>query len=334
MIELKNLTKYYGLTKALEDVTCSIKKGEIIGFVGPNGAGKTTAMKIITTYTAPTSGTAKVGSYDVLENPHEVRQMIGYLPETVPLYSDMLVSEYLQFIGEARHLNGKLSQRMSWVIESCGLEPVLKRKIGVLSKGFKQRTCLAQALIHDPDVLILDEPTSGLDPLQIIGIRNLIKELAHEKTIILSTHILPEVTTISDRILVINEGRLVADGTFEELRAKVTKKSSLFISLKTSKKEFEGKIKTIDKIEDLKFIDSENRGLVQCQLFFDPRNDVIDDLNKIIRDSQWDIVEFHREKLSLEDSFILLTQGDKKSTETGSEDEEKKATEAQEGGAL
>ena len=320
MIELKNLTKYYGLTTALEDVTCSIKRGEIIGFVGPNGAGKTTAMKIITTYTAPTSGTATVGGYDVLDNPYEVRKMIGYLPETVPLYSDMLVSEYLQFIGEARHLNGKLSDRMSWVIEACGLEPVFKRKIGVLSKGFKQRTCLAQALIHDPDILILDEPTSGLDPLQIIGIRKLIKNLAHEKTIILSTHILPEVATISDRIFVINEGLLVADGTFEDLRAKVTAQSSLFIAVKTTKKDFESKIKSIDKITDIKYMDSEKRGTVQYHLFFDPRNDIIDDLNKIIRESKWDIVEFHREKLSLEDSFILLTQGSEENDKPGTED--------------
>ena len=334
MIELKNVTKFYGLTKALEDVTCNIKKGEIIGFVGPNGAGKTTAMKIITTYTAPTSGTAKVGGYDVLENPYEVRKIIGYLPETVPLYSDMSVSEYLHFIGEARHLNGKLSQRMSWVIEACGLEPVFKRKIGVLSKGFKQRTCLAQALIHDPDVLILDEPTSGLDPLQIIGIRNLIKELAHEKTIILSTHILPEVATISDRILVINEGRLVAAGTFEELRDKVTLKSSLFISVKATKKEFESKVKTIDKILDIKYLDSEQRGLVQCHLLFNPRDDIIDVLNKIVRESQWDIVEFHQEKLSLEDSFILLTQGNKENKETASEDEKETEPKSEEGGTV
>jgi len=321
MIELKNLTKFYGLTKALEDVTCTIKKGEIIGFVGPNGAGKTTAMKIITTFTAPTSGTAKVGGYDVLEQPNEVRKLIGYLPETVPLYYDMFVSEYLQFIGEARHLNGKLSERMSWVVDACGLESVLKRKIGVLSKGYKQRTCLAQALIHDPDVLILDEPTSGLDPLQIIGIRKLIKELAHEKTIILSTHILPEVATISDRIFVINNGRLVADGTFEDLRAKVTQRSSLFLAVKTTKKDFETKIKSIKNIEDIKFMDSEKKGIVQYHLFFDPRFDIIEDLNNVIRESKWDIVEFHREKLSLEDSFILLTQSNKSPHNEENQDE-------------
>jgi ABC-2 type transport system ATP-binding protein len=319
MIELKNVTKQYGLTKALDNVSFSVKKGEIIGFVGPNGAGKTTAMKIITTYTAPSTGTVKIGGYDVLDDPYQVRQMIGYLPETVPLYYDMLVSEYLQFMGEARHLNGKLSQRLSWVVEACGLQPVFKRKIGVLSKGYKQRTCLAQALIHDPEVLILDEPTSGLDPLQIIGIRNLIRDLAHEKTIILSTHILPEVTTISDRILVINAGQLVADGTFEQLRANLSKKSSLLMTVKTSKKEFESKIKAISTLDEIKYGDSELRGALQCQLFYDSKHDIIGELNNLIRDSKWDILEFHPEKLSLEDSFIMLTQGNKAATHSADE---------------
>ncbi|MGQ9561449.1 MAG: ATP-binding cassette domain-containing protein [Candidatus Oleimicrobiaceae bacterium] len=309
MIELQNLTKRYGLTTALEDVTCTIKKGEIVGFVGPNGAGKTTAMKIITTYTAPTSGTARVGGYDVLESPYEVRRIIGYLPETVPLYADMLVSEYLRFIGEARHLNGKLSERMAWVIDACGLQPVLKRKIGELSKGFKQRTCLAQALIHDPDVLILDEPTSGLDPLQIIGIRNLVKQLAHDKTIILSTHILPEVATVADRVLVINKGRLVADGNFEDLRRQLTTRTTLLLAVEAPRKEVEQHLKGLGNVIDVTFQDGIERGVTRCLVSYEVGRDLISDLNRIIRDAHWDIVEFHQEKLSLEDSFILLTRG-------------------------
>ncbi|MDZ7337250.1 MAG: ABC transporter ATP-binding protein [candidate division KSB1 bacterium] len=316
MIELQHLTKRYGMTTALEDVTCTINKGEIVGFVGPNGAGKTTAMKIITTYTAPTSGTARVGGYDVLESPYDVRRIIGYLPETVPLYADMLVSEYLRFIGEARHLNGKLHERMAWVIEACGLQPVLKRKIGVLSKGFRQRTCLAQALIHDPDVLILDEPTSGLDPLQIIGIRNLIKQLAHEKTIILSTHILPEVATVADRVLVINQGKLVADGSFEDLRKQVTTRAAFVLSVKAPRKEVEQQLKHVDGLLEVKFSDSKDRGVTSCTLYHDPGRDLVADLNRILREAKWDIVEFHPEKLSLEDSFIRLTQG---SAEEGAE---------------
>lgn len=308
MIELEKICKNYGPTKALIDVSFKIKKGEIVGFVGPNGAGKSTAMKIITTYTAPTSGTAKVGDYDVLENPLEARKLIGYLPETVPLYSDMLVNEYLQFIGEARHLNGKFKARYDWVVEAAGLQPVLKRKIGELSKGFKQRTCLAQALIHEPEVLILDEPTSGLDPLQIIGIRNLIKNLAHEKTIVLSTHILPEVATVSDRILVINEGRIVADGSFEDLRKQVTKQSAVYIAIKGTKKDFEAALKSISDLETVEYDDSRRRGEVGCHLFFSPKIDSTTKLNELIREHGWEILEFHPEKLSLEDSFIRLTQ--------------------------
>ncbi len=314
MIELKNVSKHYGLTRALDDVSFSVKKGEIIGFVGPNGAGKSTAMKLITTYTAPTKGKVSVGDFDVLENPLEVRKLIGYLPETVPLYADMLVREYLEFIGAARHLNGNFKQRYDWVVEAAGLQKVLHRKISVLSKGYKQRTCLAQALIHDPEVLILDEPTSGLDPIQIIGIRNLIKDLAHEKTIILSTHILPEVATMADRILVINEGRIVGDGSFEELRQKVTQRNSYYISVKSSKKDFQSAVKSIPEIEEVEFDGDVPRGIVGCHVFASHKVDLIVKLNDLIRDQKWNVVEFQREKISLEDSFIKLTQSNNNST--------------------
>jgi len=330
MIELDKVCKNYGLTRALVDVSFKIEKGEIVGFVGPNGAGKSTAMKIITTYTAPTSGTAKVGGYDVMENPLEVRQLIGYLPETVPLYADMLVDEYLKFIGEARHLNGKFRQRYDWVVQAAGLEPVLHRKIGVLSKGFRQRTCLAQALIHDPDVLILDEPTSGLDPLQIIGIRKLIKDLAHEKTIILSTHILPEVATISDRILVINEGRIVADGSFDDLRKQVTRRSSVYLAVKSTRKDFDAALKSLTDLEDVEYDENRKRGEIGAHLFFKSSVDPITRVNDFIREQNWKILEFHPEKLSLEDSFIRLTQ----STGANRQPAEAKAASAgKEGGA-
>ncbi len=324
MIELKNVCKNYGLTQALIDVSFSIKQGEIIGFVGPNGAGKSTAMKIITTYTAPTSGKVTIGGFDVLDQPLEVRQLIGYLPETVPLYADMLVQEYLEFIGQARHLNGKFKQRFDWVIEAAGLGSVLNRKIGVLSKGFKQRTCLAQALIHDPDVLILDEPTSGLDPLQIIGIRNLIRNLAHEKTIILSTHILPEVATIADRILVINNGRIVGDGSFEQLRQKVSHQNSCYLAVKTNKKELQSALKSIPEIENIEFDENLPRGIVGCHVFASFKIDLIEKLNALIREQKWTIVDFQREKISLEESFIKLTQ---------TNPEKKAAVTAEKGGA-
>ena len=309
MIELKHISKHYGDTRALADVSFSIKKGEIIGFVGPNGAGKSTTMKIITTFTAPTSGTAKVGGFDVLEQPFEVRRMTGYLPERVPLYEDMLVCEYLDFIGQARHLNGNFKSRFEWVVDACGLENVLKRKIGVLSKGYKQRTCLAQALIHDPEVLILDEPTSGLDPLQIIGIRNLIRNLSHTKTIILSTHILPEVATIADRILVINQGHIVGSGTFDELIKTVTDRASVYLSVKSSKKDFESALKAIPEIEEISHDPSSPRGVCSAHLYYAGKRDIVDSLNKVIREKEWTILDFQRERLSLEESFIRLTKG-------------------------
>jgi ABC-2 type transport system ATP-binding protein len=213
---------HYGPVVALDRVSFRANPGEILGLLGPNGAGKTTAMRILTTYLYPSSGTAKVDGFDILENPTEVRKRTGYLPETVPLYAEMRVDEYLIFAGKARGLEGaKLAERLEWVKNACHLKSVWKHLLGELSKGFGQRVGLAQALIHDPKVLILDEPTSGLDPIQIIEIRTLIKSLAKEKTILFSTHILPEVEALADRIVIINEGKLVAQGTKQELAEKV-----------------------------------------------------------------------------------------------------------------
>ncbi|MFH0986069.1 MAG: ATP-binding cassette domain-containing protein [Candidatus Omnitrophota bacterium] len=222
MIDVQSLTMHYGPATALENVSFQANPGEILGLLGPNGAGKTTAMRILTTYLCPSSGTAKVDGFDILEDPIEVRKHIGYLPETVPLYGDMRVDEYLTFVGKARALEGaKLRERLAWVSHACHLKPVWKHLLCELSKGYGQRVGLAQALIHDPKVLILDEPTSGLDPIQIIAIRTLVKSLAQEKTILFSTHILQEVEALADRIVIINEGKLVAQGTKRELAEKV-----------------------------------------------------------------------------------------------------------------
>lgn len=213
---------HYGPVIALGGVSFQANPGEILGLLGPNGAGKTTAMRILTTYLYPSSGTAKIDGFDILENPLEVRKRTGYLPETVPLYADMTVEEYLNFVGKARELKSpQLEERLEWVKKACNLRPVWKHLLSELSKGYGQRVGLAQALIHDPKVLILDEPTSGLDPLQIIEIRTLIKNLAKEKTVIFSTHILQEVEVLADRIVIINEGKLVAYGTRIELAQKI-----------------------------------------------------------------------------------------------------------------
>ncbi len=222
MIDVRSLSMQYGSFKALQGVSFQAKENEILGLLGPNGAGKTTAMRLLTTYLYPSSGTAVVGGADIIENPHDVRRKTGYLPETAPLYTDMQVDEYLGFVGAARGLEGaKLRERLDWVKEACDLSFIWKHTLSEISKGFRQRVGLAQALIHDPEVLILDEPTSGLDPLQIIGIRKLIRELAKKKTIIFSTHILSEVEAIADRIVIINEGRIIAQGTQQELAQQV-----------------------------------------------------------------------------------------------------------------
>ena len=224
MIEAKNLTMLYGTTRAVDGVSFEIKEREIVGFLGPNGAGKTTVMRILTTFIYPTSGTATIAGFDVTENPILARQALGYLPETPPLYTDMRVDDYMNFVGEARGLKGKkLKERKDWVADACGIGPVWKHNIYELSLGYRQRVGLAQALIHDPKVIILDEPTSGLDPIQIIGIRNLIKELAQTKTILFSTHILQEASAISNRLFIMNRGKIVAQGTLDELRGQGSK---------------------------------------------------------------------------------------------------------------
>ena len=221
MIEVKGITKYYGDFKALDDVSFSVGKGEVLGFLGPNGAGKSTTMKVLTTFISASEGTASVCGHDVHAAPQEVRKRIGYLPETPPLYGDMTVEDYLKFAGNARGLKGhSLSDRLETVVTDCGLRSKLKSRIIELSKGYKQRTGLAQALIHDPDVLILDEPTSGLDPMQIVEIRKLIERLRENRCIIFSTHILQEATAVADRLVIVNHGRKIADGTVDDLAAK------------------------------------------------------------------------------------------------------------------
>ena len=218
MIDVQALSMRYGNFRALEDVSFQARKGEILGLLGPNGAGKTTLMRLLTTYLYPFSGTAKIAGADLIQNPLEVRRQIGYLPETAPLYPDMRVDHYLKFAGDARGLDGKqLQERLDWVQNACQLKLYWKNRISELSKGMKQRVGLAQALLHDPQILILDEPTSGLDPIQILEIRNLIQSLAREKTIVFSTHILQEVEVLAGRIVLINQGRMVAQGTIAEL---------------------------------------------------------------------------------------------------------------------
>ena len=216
-ILVKDLTKIYGEQKAVDNISFEIKTGEIVGFVGPNGAGKSTTMKILTGFIPPSSGEAKINALDLIENSLEIRKHIGYLPEHNPLYHEMYVKEYLEFVAGIYNLGKNTQSRIEEIIEQTGLTIEQKKKIGALSKGYRQRVGLAQALIHDPSILILDEPTSGLDPNQIIEIRNLISEVGKEKTVMLSTHIMQEVEAICDRIIIINKGKIVADDSIESI---------------------------------------------------------------------------------------------------------------------
>ncbi len=232
MISAEGLWMRYGSVRALEDATFEVRQGEILGLLGPNGAGKTTTLKILTTALSPSAGRVMIGGQDAAVDPIGVRRRIGYLPESAPLYMDMLVADYLAFVGAARGLAGaRLRERREAVVIACGLESAYNRPIEQLSKGFRQRVGIAQALIHDPDILILDEPTSGLDPIQIRGIRDLVRGLARHKTIIFSTHILQEIEAVSDRVLIINEGRIVASGTPAELERQAMGADRLLVEI-------------------------------------------------------------------------------------------------------
>jgi gliding motility-associated transport system ATP-binding protein len=250
-VSVSNLTKKYQNQRAVDNISFEVKTGEVLGFLGPNGAGKTTTMKIITGYMAPSDGEVRINGISVLEDPEKIKPLIGYLPESNPLYQDMLVLEYLEFIAELQNVpKNKIQGRIVEMVKVCGLNVEKHKKIGELSKGYKQRVGLAQALIHDPEILILDEPTTGLDPNQIVEIRNLIREIGREKTVILSTHILPEVEATCDRILIIDDGKIVADGTSESLRKQAQGQEVLKVGIS----EAEDKDKVITTLQSLESV--------------------------------------------------------------------------------
>lgn len=310
MIEVRGITKSFGTMLALDNVSFKLKKGEILGFLGPNGAGKSTTMKIITTFLAPDAGSVTIDGIDVLKDPIAVRRRIGYLPENVPLYLDMNVHEYLRFVGAARGLSGqKLRDRLSWCVEACGLTTEYKKTIGELSKGFKQRTGLAQALIHDPDILILDEPTSGLDPLQILGIRKLIKSLAGHKTIIFSTHILQEVSPVTDRVVVINEGRIIADGEVDSLAREAMGTNRVNVGVRQFADVVEPALRGLTCVTAVSPLPGATDGCAfEVRGPFD--QDLVGAIDKLAREEAWELTELHEARFSLEDTFIALTRRD------------------------
>ncbi|HTX19958.1 MAG TPA: ATP-binding cassette domain-containing protein [Bacteroidota bacterium] len=310
-IAVRNLTKLYGQEKAVDDISFDVKTGEILGFLGPNGAGKTTTMKIITCYMPPSAGTVAVDDLSVAEHAMEVRRKIGYLPEMNPLYVDMNVLEYLEYSAQLQRMpKTQIRGRMREMVEVCGLTAVRHKDIGELSKGYRQRVGLAQAMIHDPEVLILDEPTSGLDPNQIVEIRNLIRKLGQAKTVILSTHILSEVQATCDRVIIINEGKIAADGTPDQLQKEF--RGSETITLEFKAKVGNGmtdllpKIQTLAHVEHVRYDNPSpdiHRFLISSQKGVDIREEIF----RQAVNEHWVILEMHREATSLEEVFHKLT---------------------------
>ncbi len=305
-IVVENITKRYGPQKALDDVSFSVKTGEILGFLGPNGAGKSTTMKAITCYLSPNEGDIKVGGLSIHEQPEAIKKRIGYLPESNPLYTDMPVINYLKFIAEVHGVEkGKIKDRIREMVEECGLEGEKHKKIRELSKGYKQRVGLAQALIHNPDVLVLDEPTTGLDPNQIVEIRELIRKIGREKTVLLSSHILAEVEATCDRILIINKGKIVANGTSGDLRKKAQGKEILKIGIDGG--DTNSVFQALHSIESIELVDfvSKSDGLfeVQSKAGMSSKKDVF----KLCVENDWFLTELTPTETKLEDIFRELT---------------------------
>jgi ABC-2 type transport system ATP-binding protein len=312
MIKVENLTKEYGPTRAVDQVSFNVHKGEVLGFLGPNGAGKSTTMKILTCFLAPTSGSAEVAGFDVFDQSLEVRQRVGYLPEDTTLYKDMTVLEHLNFAANMHGMTGdRVQARIKEIGGRCGLSEVAGKLVGELSKGYRQRVGLAQAMLHDPDILILDEPTSGLDPNQIAEIRALIREVGKEKTVILSTHILPEVQATCSRMLIISAGKLVADGTPDELRAreKATRYRLVVEVNGVSADALKDKVVSVTGVAQCQTVAGED-GTHTFQIDGDAKIDLRKSLFRLAVDNKWQLLELTRQAASLEDVFRNLTTGE------------------------
>jgi ABC-2 type transport system ATP-binding protein len=299
-IVVENITKLYGSQKALDNVSLHINKGEIVGLLGPNGAGKTTLMKILTCYIAPTSGNATVGGFNIFKNPLEIKKIIGYLPENNPLYLDMHVPEFLLFVAGLYKISNK-RERVKEIMEITGLWPEAHKKIGALSKGYKQRVGLAQALIHDPEILILDEPTSGLDPNQIIEIRSLIKELGKKKTILLSTHIMQEVEAICNRVIIIHKGKLIADGSPSKLDTLFSQQENLLVRFERSIP-----INSLLKLKSVEFVTKVDNNTYEIRT--NNAEECSKQLFMFAVENNVTILSLQKKQLGIEEIFHLLTK--------------------------
>ncbi len=303
MIQAQRLTKYYGRHPAIRDLTFSASAGEIVGFLGPNGAGKTTTMRILAGFMPPSSGTARVAGYDVVDDSLEVRRRVGYLPETVPLYPEMSVTEYLTFMGALRRVP-ELDERVEEVVEQVGLEARAHSFIGNLSKGLRQRVGVAQALLHKPEVLILDEPTIGLDPAQIIEVRKLIQELGKERTVLLSTHILSEAQQVCDRVLIINHGAIVAEGTPADLQAQLSGAERLVVQAAASTQAVASLLREVPGVTRVE----PGRVEGQVELASAPGTDVRPLVARRVVEAGFDLLELRPLGVSLEEIFLELTR--------------------------
>ena len=312
-IAVRNLTKFYGTEKAVDNISFDVQTGEILGFLGPNGAGKTTTMKIITCYLPPSSGTVEVDGLSIAERSLDVRRKIGYLPELNPLYLDMNVLDYLEYAAQLHGVRGaEIGSRVRQMVEVCGLGEVRHKDIGEMSKGYRQRAGLAQAMIHDPEVLILDEPTSGLDPNQIVEIRNLIRHLGRAKTVILSTHILTEVQATCDRVIIINDGIIVADGTLAQLQQDFRGSEQVALELKAeagnAMAEIVPKVQALGNVESVSYRGGEN-GMHRLLVHTARGSDVREELFRLAVRERWVLLELARKATSLEEVFHKLTTG-------------------------
>jgi ABC-2 type transport system ATP-binding protein len=309
MIEVQHLTKRYGRVTAVDDLTFKVERGEILGFLGPNGAGKTTTMRILTGYMPATQGTATVAGFDVFNQPIEAKRRTGYLPETPPLYPEMTVREYLQFVARLKIKGVSSAERKQRVEDAMRRTRVLDmatRHCGKLSKGYRQRVGLAQAILHNPEVLILDEPTAGLDPKQIIETRQLIKELAGTHTIILSTHILPEVSQTCQRVVIINKGKVVAVDTPGNLTAKLRGSETRYVQIDATGQDASGTLQAIPGVISVTTADSQN-GVVGYEVSSEPGRDIRRDLARAIVTQSWGLLELRPTRMSLEEIFLSLT---------------------------
>jgi len=312
MIEVEGLVKKFGHITAVDNISFKVEKGEVVGFLGPNGAGKSTTMRVLTCFLPADQGRCKIAGFDVLTESFEVRKRIGYLPENTPLYEEMSVEGFLKYIAQVRGITAEnQKQKINEMVATCGLETVIKMDISELSKGFRQRVGLAQAMIHDPEILIMDEPTSGLDPNQIIEIRELIKKLGKQKTVILSTHILSEAEATCNRMVIIDKGKLIADGSMQEVSRLAAGSNIHRIKARGDRKVIETQLKNLPGATGFKMM-AEESGLLSYEIYADANRDLCEDIFKSAVRNNFSLAELFHERRTLEDIFIQLTRGEEK----------------------